>query len=438
MEPHRSDVTRFKTSRADRRGSFHYSVLYSKGRPVDAGNLELSSRRDMFLRRIVVQKFAALLWMALAWGFCAVLAVGPAATIAAQSGPSGYASVSGQVIDAESGRPLADAHVFVASSMIGAITNDDGRFRLPRVPAGAHTLYVSMLGYAPVSADTLFAAGTSYQIAFTLHPTVIEGPEVTVSADRDPAWYKRLRKFTRLFVGESPNADECVIENPEVLSFDARWWGKLSAQAREPLVITNRALGYRVTYFLEEFESGGGTIKFDGEPLFEELEPSDSTEAVRWREERRKAYLGSFRHFMQSLVADTYDDEGFHVSRRYNIDGGLHRGQRFGFRPAHVLEEGPTSGESILEFHGYVDVVYGPESADRAFLRWQYGSAWHSRREQRSLIKLTDGPTRVDANGEVLDPYGVTVYGYFAYERLADLVPKDYVPKDDVPKDYMP
>lgn len=366
----------------------------------------------MFLPRLVLLLFLGLFF----W------------TAQAVAQTRGYASVSGRVIDAESRRPLADAHVFIASSMIGSVTDADGRFRLDRVPAGGHRLYASMVGYASASVDTLLAANTSYRIAFPLQPTIIEGPEVIVSAERDPAWYRRLRKFTRLFIGESPNAAECEIENPEVLSFDARWWGKLTAQAREPLVISNHALGYRITYFLEEFEAAGGTIRYDGEPLFEAMHPPDSARAEAWKEARRKAYAGSFRHFMQSLLEGTYRDEGFRAYRRYNLDGGLYSGDLFGFNPNGILKQDSTSQENVLDFHGYIDIVYELERADIEFARWQRGSRWHAPREQRSLIKLTDGPTRVDAHGEVLDPYGVTVYGHFAYERTADLVPKEYEP----------
>lgn len=312
--------------------------------------------------------------------------------------------------------------------MIGSVTTADGRFRLQRVPAGAHTIYVSMLGYAPARIDTLLRSGASYDVDVRLEPTIVEGPEVIVTAERDPAWYRRLAKFARLFIGKSPNADSCTIANPEVLSFDARWWGKLSAQAREPLVIVNRALGYRVTYFLEEFESGGGTIRFDGEPLFEPLTPRDSAEAMRWQQARRAAYLGSFRHFMLSLLNGTHRAEGFRVHRRYHLDGGLTHGDRFGFDRSRVFEQTESSDEAVLDFNGYIETVFEHEQADAAFSRWQYGSSWSYRREQRSLMKLTDGPTRVDTYGEIVDPYGVTVYGYFAYERIGDLVPKEYRP----------
>ena len=350
-------------------------------------------------------------------------AVGPAAQRASD------VTVIGRVIDAESGRPLPDAHVFLAETTVGGVTTADGRYQLARVPSGAHTIYVSMLGYTPATVDTLLRSGLTYEIDFRLQPTVVEGPPVTVTAERDPAWHRRLAKFERQFVGESPVAEQCEIANPEVLFFDARWWGKLTAQAREPLVITNPALGYEVTYFLEEFESAGGTIRFDGEPLFEPLPAPDSATAKRWRAARRAAYEGSFRHFMQSLLDDQLEEEGFYVHIRYDLSGGLNSGTRFGFDRERVLHPGPTPEETVFDFDGYIEVLYERERADPEFLRWHYGSAWHSRDEQRSLIKLTDGPTRIDEHGEIIDPYGVTVYGYFAYERIGDLVPKEYRPR---------
>lgn len=344
-----------------------------------------------------------------------------------QSLRGGYADVEGRVVESVTGAALEDVHVFIAGSMVGSVTTADGRFHLRRIPVGAHTLYVSRLGYAPVRIDTLFRADREYRFQIQLNETVLAGPELTVTAERDPSWYKRLDKFTRIFIGESPNARECAIENPEVLSFETRWWGKLTAEAREPLVISNRALGYRVTYYLEEFEAQGGTIRWDGEPFFEELAPSDSAEAARWRRAREAAYRGSLRHFMISVLRESYRDEGFVAHRRPSLDGSVYTAPRFGFDRNHLMEFDADASEQVLDFHGYVEVVYTLEPVDDAFLRSPYG-AGSRERVQRSYFELTDGPARLDEHGEVVEPYGLTVYGYFAYERIADLVPKDYEP----------
>jgi len=42
---------------------------------------------------------------------------------------------------------------------------------------------------------------------------------------------------------------------------------------------------------------------------------------------------------------------------------------------------------------------------------------------------LERGPATVDYKGEVVERYGVTVSGYFGFERVADQVPKEYRPQ---------
>ena len=43
--------------------------------------------------------------------------------------------------------------------------------------------------------------------------------------------------------------------------------------------------------------------------------------------------------------------------------------------------------------------------------------------------KQFDERSFVDYKGDVLDPYGVTFYGFLAYERVADELPREYRPE---------
>ena len=56
----------------------------------------------------------------------------------------------GQVLDARSGRPLADAHVYLASAEghVGAVSRGDGQFVLPPLLPGRYILTSSFVGYA--------------------------------------------------------------------------------------------------------------------------------------------------------------------------------------------------------------------------------------------------------------------------------------------------
>ena len=308
--------------------------------------------------------------------------------------------------------------------MIGTATDATGAFQLSGVPAGAHRLFISMVGYKSAERDSLFRAGTAYHVPVQLAPTVVEMGEVVVNARKARRWQRQLLKFERMFLGETDNAASAKILNPEVLSFTSRW-GKFTASAAEPLVIENTALGYRMQYFLKEFESSGGTIKWDGEPLFTELEPDSAEQAAMWEANRRKAFQGSLRHYLLALRGGRWVEEGFETSRRLSLDQS---DQRFRVDPATLLRSGPTLQEKELVFHGYLEVTYVHEEEDRAYARWLGQSSWYASNVQRSWLRLNDGPTLIDQAGEVIDPYGVIVYGYFAFERIGDEMPKEYRP----------
>lgn len=328
---------------------------------------------------------------------------------------------------AEEGRlqPLPGAHVFIAGSMQGTAAGPDGCFRLA-VPPGAHRLVVSMVGYNPVHEALVARAGETRTFRFHLTPATVTIGEVLVEAERDRTWERQRRRFERLFLGETPNAAQTRLLNPEVLTFEGGRWGRLTAHAREPLVIENLALGYRIRYVLTDFSWGGGVLRFDGEPLFEELTPQDTIQAARWAANRRTAFYGSLRHFLLCALADSTEAARFQTTRIPSLDDMARSRLHFPVRPHRLLAESEHPDEKVLDFHGLLEVQYHQEKEAFAYLRWQ--GRLDRPQPQKSWIRLSDGPTLIDQHGEVLDPYGLTVYGYLAFERLADEVPKEYRP----------
>jgi len=343
--------------------------------------------------------------------------------------PARRGAFVGAVRDAETGAPLPGAHVFIAASMLGTTTDSTGHFRLGGIPRGAHRLYVSMLGYESTAIDTLVQDASTDTLAIRLRPAVLSAGEVTVTAERDEKWYDRLEKFERLFIGTSTRADRCTLQNPEVLSFETKWWGRFSAHAREPLIIQNRALGYRIRYHLKEFTASGGTVRWDGEPFFQPLTPSDSAEAARWTEARQKAYAGSLRHFLRALLARRTREEGF-VVYRHPSDAFRPTSSRFRVSADRLLDPLPDSALAEMNFFGRLEVIYQHEQETDRFLRWQGTYYQRGPRPQTSHLKLNEHPITIDADGEIVEPYGATAFGYFAFERLADAVPSGYHPPD--------
>lgn len=365
------------------------------------------------------------------------LLLGILATALPASAQVPAATLTGTVVDAETGEPLPGASVFIARSLIGTTSGRDGSFVLRGVPIGAHRLYVSFVGYESAARDLLLREPRVYTFAFELGPAVVElEGDVIVEGERDDRWARRLANFTERFIGETPNASETKIMNPEVLSFDGSGVQGLKATVSEPLIIENRALGYRITYFLREFSATGGRTSYDGEPLFEEMTPADAIEAARWNENRRRAFVGSLRHFMLAALAGKLEPQGFQVFMRSETATGEIGDRRTPLDPSGLLRAGEVATEKVLQIdNGFLEVIFTGELEDRAYRDWLgtrdgMGAITLPRdRYQTSWLRTENGPTVVDYKGDFADPYGVTQYGYLAFERVADEVPKEYRPR---------
>ncbi len=343
-------------------------------------------------------------------------------------------TLAGMVLDAESGEPLPGANVFIAGSLVGTSTGLDGSYRLTGIPAGAMRLYVSMIGYEPDFRDMLLRTEAVRTIVFELKPSVYELEGIAVEAREDKRWQRRLERFQDLFIGQTPNAQETEITNATILDFEGSG-GNLRALAPEPLVIKNKGLGYQVTYFLKDFSADPRRTKYDGEPLFEEMIPSSPEEAATWAANRRTAFVGSFRHFLLALIAGRTEEQGFKTYGRTNMGdstpgemgGGPTAGTRFPIDAASVFKAGAGPNEYTLDFEGFVEITFTGEIEDESYIDWSREPRRRPR-YQTSWIRLEKGPTTFDWKGDVLDPYGVTFYGYFAFERVADEVPREYRP----------
>ncbi|HYK81780.1 MAG TPA: TonB-dependent receptor [Gemmatimonadales bacterium] len=119
--------------------------------------------------------------MTLRWHALPVLAL--VATALAAQEPT--ATLSGAVTDAETGRPLDGAVVLVSGTLLRAVTDERGAYRLTDIAPGRYDVRVTLLGYqSVVRPDVPLERGAVRQLDIALARAIIDLPAVVVSARR--------------------------------------------------------------------------------------------------------------------------------------------------------------------------------------------------------------------------------------------------------------
>lgn len=361
-------------------------------------------------------------------------------------------TIRGRVQNGKNQESLPFANVFLSGTTKGTMTDQDGSFILLDAPIGKFDLIVSYIGFTTLR--TTIQTQESKQYRFLLKPLANQLDVVTVTARRrrDSDWAKQLSLFTELFIGRSQNARWCRLLNPRVLSFTQKA-DTLRASAQEPLLIENRALGYRIKFQLEYFShtDASALISYQGDPVFEPLTPKDAQEANRWHTNRERAYLGSIMHFGRALYRRQVAQEGFTIQKvveRKSKQGeikligalsdttvwvkSLTNPKRFVSLPMsaykHLLDTvRSTALRPVVAFTDLVQVIYTKEKEPYDYQRTQRSSPYgNGDAFQKTLMRMLEPSVTVEPNGQFWPPRGIRNQGYWAWELMADDLPFDY------------
>ena len=108
------------------------------------------------------------------------------ATALLAGGAAAQATLTGTVVDGETGEPLLLANVYVAELARGAAADLDGTYRLAGLPAGTYTVRVSYAGYATQNVTGVaLADGETRTLDVALTTETLDEVTVTASAIRD-------------------------------------------------------------------------------------------------------------------------------------------------------------------------------------------------------------------------------------------------------------
>jgi len=230
------------------------------------------------------------------------------------------AVLKGKVISEETQKPLASASVYLNSTSLGAVTNEDGMFIIRGIPSGKFRLVASSVGFETyVAMIDPRTVGNDFIISLKPQAEELQGFSVTVP---DPdGWKKWGKLFTELFIGDTPGSNNCKLTNPEVIKFRLNADNTLTVYAKEPLQIVNYNLGYEIKYRLEEFlyDFNIRLVNFSGFAFFTDMGVKYPNRARRFGEARLETYKGSFLHFKRAFFANELDAQGFELRSLGNI-----------------------------------------------------------------------------------------------------------------------
>jgi hypothetical protein len=264
---------------------------------------------------------------------------------------------------------------------------------------------------------------SSLTVDAKLEKDVEELEEVKVVSTNEK-WKRQYEFFFDQFIGQTSFAQQTTIENRWVRDFTERG-NNLVAKAQRPIIITNRALGYKIYIELVQFDwpkyrNHGGLYKIYQK--YERLMPESEQELHRWKKNRIEAYLGSFHHFLKSLYEDKLNENDFSVDGSYKISP-LSRGET----NYQLLNRGART-DMRDNFKGFKLI----QKLDVEFYRsvtYEFNDDTHRlsiKKNAAIASNLQSHTFFVDKNGSLFDPISLTVFGSWANARVANSLPTDY------------
>jgi hypothetical protein len=313
--------------------------------------------------------------------------------------------VKGRVLEYETGKPVPYVNVYLSGTTFGAASDDMGNFLIKAIPTGNYQMIASAIGYHSEIKNLNVNEKTSLIIDVSIRTKIYETESVSVSATRPERWNENYNEFKKLFLGSSDFSKECAIQNPEVLSFKTEGDNIITASADRPLIIINKALGYRIDCELINFsyERKSNRLKYNILPRFTEIEDIGKN----YSSLRNAVYEKSIQYFLRSLIRNDFEQKGYKVYNRSFVDTDKDENylKNIVTDSKPFLRKGDIEELYELSFSNYLKVI---------------------QKERTSWIKLEYDVVFINSSGfsNVFTPFEVR--GYWATEGISTLLPVDY------------
>ena len=305
-------------------------------------------------------------------------------------------TVSGTVLEAGTGKPVANASIYFDGTLSGTSTDKTGAFTLYPQANSKIPLIVSAIGYLP---ETITDYPAGKKLIIYLKAKAYDLDAVTITASDGMSRQEKLKIFRKEFLGTSANARSCEIVNESDirLSYN-KSTNTVKAFCDVPIIVHNRNLGYTFSFLLQSFSSSGKETSLFGPQFF--TENINQADRLKIEEARQNAFLGSRMHFIKSLWNDELAKNGFKV---YKNNSNI---------PLSYNDLVVTVGnQKQIHFKGPIDIVYSKKRVASG--------------KVSSLYNPTERYISIDKDG-YNDPVGITWSGVIGSQRAGDLLPLEY------------
>ncbi len=339
--------------------------------------------------------------------------------------------IKGKVVDAATGTPIARASIYLNGSSKGTTSNAQGEFIL-YTDETKRPLVVSFVGYQP---DTIHNYNNK-TLTVKLSPRarvlreVVVG-NVTMTRER------QMKIFITQFIGS--NSKNCTISNPDDINFTYhKKTQTLEATVNQPLIVYNKKLGYKITYFLSAFSyspvqtsypvegSYHMETSYKGNYVFEEdtlgLTPA---EIKKMRKARDKAYYGSRMHFIRLVLAGVNwrnladDERKTKFSYSYGNLSFNHNVINFIFNNIRANKEQLLNTMIVCnDEHWFIDKPYGMIAYNG------FDISWVTFKSGKITFKRPEVPLTPDSYNDS----NLIWCGKMGEQRVSDLLPIDFEP----------
>lgn len=319
-------------------------------------------------------------------------------------------------------QPLSNVKIYIDGSQVSSITDAKGIFdiSIPNIKQG--NIVFQKDGYQDFVYPLQQAMNKTLKVLLEKE-RLIEEVKLIGYSSKD--YEKYINTFFDNFLGIS--REGVSIENPKEVKFAYDKTERiLRAQAKKPLIIFNKKLGYTIEYKLMSFyiDHRNGISQYTGTSFYTPIKASESKNRV-YKMNRLNAYYGSVQHFFKSVFNNSVNKEGFILDRIKHMEGqkALALVEKDLQASAYRSE---TDGKVYFEFPDILMVSYKKYLFDiskREVVRTNSYSTINSYVETRGIRY------HITSDGNYSDPDQMLFQKSWAADKVAKMLPLDYEPE---------